>query len=175
MTTVLQSTTCVVRSFRTSDAASLARHGNNRAVWLNLRDRFPHPYAEKDAAWYIDFVLTKNPYHSLAIEVDGEAVGGVSLRPGEDIERIGAEIGYWLGEAHWGRGVMTDVVRMTTDYAFTELGLERVFAVPFTTNVASCRVLEKAGYVREGTLRRSAIKDGRILDQFIYAKVRLAP
>jgi RimJ/RimL family protein N-acetyltransferase len=99
----------------------------------------------------------------------------VSLRPGDDIERIGAEIGYWLGEAYWGRGIMTDVVRLTTDYAFTELGLERVFAVPFTTNVASCRVLEKAGYLREGTLRRSAIKDGRILDQFIYAKVRLAP
>jgi RimJ/RimL family protein N-acetyltransferase len=172
MSVLLSSPTCKVRSFEPGDATTLARMGNNRAIWLNLRDRFPHPYTERDAAWYIDFVLTKNAYHSFAIDVDGQAIGGVSLRPGDDIERIGAEIGYWLGEPYWGRGIASDAVRLTTHYAFDELNLERVFAVPFTTNVASCRVLEKVGYEREGLLRRSAIKDGKILDQYLYARVR---
>jgi len=172
MTVLLSSPTCRVRTFQPGDAHSLALMGNNRAIWLNLRDRFPHPYTEKDAAWYIDFVLTKTPYHSFAIDIDGQAVGGVSLRPGEDIERIAAEIGYWLGESHWGRGIMTDTVRLMTNYAFDHLNLERVFAVPFTTNTASCRVLEKVGYEREGVMRRGAIKDGKILDQYLYAKVR---
>lgn len=172
MSILLSAPACRVRTFQPDDAASLALNGNNRAIWLNLRDRFPHPYTEKGAALYIDWVLAKQEYLSFAIEVDGQAVGGVSLRPGEDVERIGAEIGYWLGESYWGRGVMTDTVRLVTDYAFRELGLERVFAVPFTTNEASCRVLEKVGYVREGMMRRSAIKDGQVLDQFIYAKVR---
>jgi ribosomal-protein-alanine N-acetyltransferase len=171
MSILLSAPSCRVRTFVPEDASSLARNGNNRSIWLNLRDRFPHPYTEKHAAWYIDFIQTKPGYPSFAIEVDGQAVGGVSLRPGEDVERIGAEIGYWLGEPYWGRGVMTDAVRLTTDYAFRELKLERVFAVPFVSNAASCRVLEKVGYVREGTMRRSAIKDGQILDQFLYAKV----
>ena len=171
MSILLSASSCRVRTFVPEDAASLARNGNNRSIWLNLRDRFPHPYTEKDAAWYIDFLQTKPAYPSFAIEVDGQAVGGVSLRPGEDVERIGAEIGYWLGEPYWGRGVMTDAVRLTTDYAFREMRLERVFAVPFVANTASCRVLEKCGYAREGRMRKSAIKDGQILDQFLYAKV----
>jgi ribosomal-protein-alanine N-acetyltransferase len=150
MSILLASSVCSVRTFLPADAASLARLGNNRAIWLNLRDRFPHPYLEKDAAWYIDFVLTKGSYHSFAIDVDGQAVGGVSLRPGEDIERIGAEIGYWLGEPYWGRGIMTDAVRLTTEYALSDLNLERVFAVPFTTNVASCAGCSR----RWGTSRR---------------------
>lgn len=163
---------CVVRTFRPEDAASIARNGNNRTIWRNLRDRFPHPYTEDDAVGYIKFILAKNPYHSLAIEVEGQAVGGLSLRVGQDIERLSAEIGYWIGEPYWGRGIMTDAVDLLTDYAFGALSLERVFAVPFATNLPSCRVLEKVGYVREGLMRRSAIKDGQILDQYLYAKVR---
>ncbi|HEY4303797.1 MAG TPA: GNAT family N-acetyltransferase [Gemmatimonadaceae bacterium] len=163
---------CVVRTFRPEDAPSIARNGNNRAVWRNLRDRFPHPYTEDDAIGYIQFILAKNPYHSLAIEVDGQAVGGLSLRVGQDIERLSAELGYWIGEDYWGRGIMTDAVDLLTDYAFGALSLERVFAVPFANNLPSCRVLEKVGFVREGLMRRSAIKDGQILDQVMYAKLR---
>jgi ribosomal-protein-alanine N-acetyltransferase len=172
MTLPLRTSKCIVRTFRPDDAAALARNGNNRAIWRNLRDRFPHPYTEDHATGYIEFILAQNPYHSLAIEVEGEAVGGVSLRVGQDIERVSAEIGYWIGEPYWGRGIMTDAVRLVTDYAFGALSLERVFAVPFVANVASCRVLERVGYVREGLMRRSAIKDGEILDQYLYAKVR---
>lgn len=169
----LRSRECVVRTFRPEDAASLARHGNNRRIWENLRDRFPHPYTEAHASGYIAHLLSAHDDEpSFAIEVDGEAVGGISLQAGIDVERVSAEIGYWLGESVWGRGVATSAIRLVTDHGFTRRRLERVFAVPFVTNVASCRVLEKAGYQREGTMRRSAIKDGRIMDQHLYAKTR---
>ena len=94
---------------------------------------------------YIAHLLAANDEPSFAIEVDGEAVGGISLHPGTDVERIGAEIGYWLGESLWGRGVATSAIRLVTDYAFTRRRLERVFAVPFITNVASCRVARESG------------------------------
>lgn len=168
----LRSRECVVRTYRPEDVASLARHGNNRRIWENLRDRFPHPFTETHAADYIALVLSRQDETSFAIDVDGEAVGGISLHPGTDVERVGAELGYWLGESLWGRGIATAAIRLVTDYAFSKRRLERVFAVPFVTNVASCRALEKAGYQREGTMRRSAIKDGRIIDQHLYAKTR---
>lgn len=168
----LTSPQCTVRSLRESDAASLARHGNDRRIWLNLRDRFPHPYTEAHAREYLAFIASKPNPTNWAIDVDGEAVGGISLHPGTDIERIGAEIGYWLGAEHWGRGVMTEAVRLVTEHGLGALGFERIFAVPFTHNTASVRVLEKCGYVHEGTLRRSGVKDGVVLDQHVYARVR---
>ncbi len=163
--------TCRLRPPRPGDAASLARHANDREIWLNLRDRFPHPYALADAEAYIARVreAAPDPATAFAIEVDGEVAGGITLMPGHDIERVSAELGYWLGRAHWGRGIVTDAVRAMTGHAFATLGLRRVFAVPFAHNVASQRVLEKAGYVREGTMRRCAIKDGVLLDQQLYA------
>jgi [ribosomal protein S5]-alanine N-acetyltransferase len=104
-----------------------------------------------------------------SVEVGGEAVGGVGLLPKSDIERLSAEIGYWIGEATWGKGIATAAVKTLSTYEFKELGLTRIFAVPLVSNPASVRVLEKAGYVREGVLRRSAIKEGIILDQVLYA------
>ena len=167
----LQSPRCAVRSLRTGDAASLAYHGNNRKVWLNLRDRFPHPFTEQHGAEYIAYNLSKPDSTSFAIDVAGTAVGGISLHVGTDIERLGAELGYWLGEEFWGRGIMTEAIRLVTRYAFSDVGLVRVFAVPFVGNVGSCRALEKAGYVREGLMLRSAIKDGQLLDQYLYAAI----
>jgi len=165
----LVAATCRLRPFRPADAPSLARHANDRDVWLNLRDRFPHPYAEGDAAAYIAHAAGRSPTTSFAIDVDGEAVGSISLHPGHDVERVSAEIGYWLGRPYWGRGIVTDAVRLATTHAFAALALRRVFAVPFAPNAASHRVLEKAGYVREGTLRRSAVKDGALLAQLLWA------
>jgi RimJ/RimL family protein N-acetyltransferase len=109
---------------------------------------------------------------SFAVEVDGEAAGSVSLRLGHDIERHSAEIGYWLGEELWGRGVMSAAVGAVTKYAFDSIGLKRVFAVPFIRNPASVRVLERAGFQREGLMRGSALKNGELLDQYLYAAVR---
>lgn len=168
----LRSPQCCVRTFRPDDAASLAYHGNNRKVWLNLRDRFPHPYTEQSAAQYIAYLASEPDPTSFAIEVAGSAIGGISLHLGGDIERIGAEIGYWIGEEFWGRGIITAAIRLVTEHAFADRALERVFAVPFVSNVASRRALEKAGYIREGLMRRSAIKDGQVMDQYLYARVR---
>lgn len=162
---------CLLRPWRRGDAASLAENADNREVWLNLRDRFPHPYTRADAEGWIAHVEGQAPPTHLAIEVDGAAVGGIAIQLGSDIERCSAEIGYWLGEAYWGRGIVTAAVRAMTEHAFREFPLTRVFAVPFARNPASCRVLEKAGYLLEGTLRRSAIKDGQVLDQCLYARV----
>jgi ribosomal-protein-alanine N-acetyltransferase len=168
----LQCGVCLVRTWRESDAAAVPRHANDRDVWLNLRDRFPHPYSFTDAVAYIGSVALQTPPRSFVIVLAGEPVGGIILDLGEDTERCSAEIGYWLGRAFWGRGVMTAAVRAVTAYAFGSLDLLRVFALPFTENAASVRVLEKAGYVREGLLRSSAIKAGQVRDQYLYAAVR---
>jgi ribosomal-protein-alanine N-acetyltransferase len=163
--------TCVVRSYDPGDAKSLAAEGNNRKIWLNLRDRFPHPFTEADASAYIASVLARPNHTSFAIAVDGQAVGGISLRLGEDIERFSAELGYWLGESYWGRGITSDAVEVVTRHGLSSLSLARIFALPFAHNPASHRVLEKSGYEREGLLRCSAVKDGRLLDQVLYAAV----
>lgn len=167
----LRTGTCVVRNFRHGDAKSIALNGNNRRIWLNLRDLFPHPYLESDAIEYIAMVLAQPQQSSFAITVDDAAIGGIGLSIGHDIERRSAELGYWIGESYWGRGITTAAIEATTRYAFSQLGLARLFAVPFVENVASCRVLEKAGYEREGLMRRSAIKDGGFKDQYLYAAV----
>ena len=161
--------TCLLRPLVAADAPSLARHAADDDVWRNLRDRFPHPYTLQDAEAYIASVAGRPRPTSFGIVVDGEAAGTVSLMPGDDIARYTAEIGYWLGRPFRGRGVSTDAVLGATRYAFAELGMHRVFAVPFAHNAASCRVLEKAGYAREGRMRRSAVKAGEILDQWLYA------
>jgi ribosomal-protein-alanine N-acetyltransferase len=106
-----------------------------------------------------------------AIEVDGEAAGGIGFVPHSDVERVSAEIGYWLGEPFWGRGIVAEALVAVTQYAIESHHLTRVFALPYARNTASCRVLEKAGYVVEGRLRRSCIKDGEVLDQMQYAYI----
>ena len=163
---------CRIRSWNRDDAPSLSRHADNRKIWLNVRDHFPHPYTVADAERWVQLATAAVPETQFAIEVDGEAAGGIGLFLKEDVERRGAEIGYWLGEAHWGRGLMTRIVREFTGWAFEAFDLLRIYAVVFEWNPASCRVLEKAGYVREGTLRRAVVKDGRVLDQLLYAVVR---
>jgi [ribosomal protein S5]-alanine N-acetyltransferase len=160
---------CVLRPWRAGDETSLVRHADDRDVWVNLRDQFPHPYTQSDADGWIAFASSQSPPTSLAIEVESQAVGGVSLRLHDDVERVSAEIGYWLGRAFWNRGVMTDAVRAMTRYGFEQFALTRVYAMPFAANAPSQRVLEKAGYVREGILRRSAIKDGLVTDQMLFA------
>ena len=160
---------CLLRPLELADASSLARHANDRGVWENLRDRFPHPYSEAVATAYIEHLATRPVQTSFGIDVAGQAIGSISLMLGDDIARLSAEIGYWIGRDFWGRGIMVDAVRATTRYAFDVLGLRRVFAVPFVTSTRSNRVLEKAGYVKEGVMRQSAVKDGRILDQILYA------
>ena len=158
-----------IRSWRSADVTSVVKHANNAKIALQLRDRFPHPYTASDARRFIEAVIGVRPVTTFAIDVDGEAVGGIGFSPGSDVERYSAEIGYWLGEPFWGRGIATEALVAVTTYAVETHAVTRVFAVPFAHNVASCRVLEKAGYVLEARLQRSAIKDGKVLDQLQYA------
>lgn len=163
---------CTVRSWQKNDRPSLVRHANNRRVWVNLRDRFPHPYTSDDAARFLAWALAERPETNFAIAVGDEAVGAIGYQIQPDVHRISAEIGFWLGEAYWGRGIMTEALRAVTEQAFHTHNLRRLFAGVFEWNPASMRVLEKAGYTREAVLRQSAIKDGRIIDQALYAIVR---
>jgi RimJ/RimL family protein N-acetyltransferase len=155
------------------DREALIQYANNRRVWLNLRDRFPHPYTESDAnAWLAYATIEQSSPWVFAIEVDGKAAGGISLEGGADIERHSAEIGYWLGEPFWGRGIATAAARAITARAFEETDLYRLYGCVFAWNPSSMRVLEKAGYSREGVLVRSAVKDGILIDRVIYAITR---
>lgn len=166
---VIQLSRCDVRSYEARDVDSIVEHANNREIWLNLRDRFPHPYRRSDAQTFIRASRRMTPECNFAIAVDGKAVGGIGFHLQGDVERVSAEIGYWLGQPFWGRGITTEALVALTKYVITTHSLTRVFALPFAFNTASCRVLEKAGYVLEARLRRSAIKDGRIVDQMQYA------
>lgn len=163
----------ILREWRPADARQVVLQANDRRVSVQLRDGFPYPYRIDDAYRFIAMSSARVPPTHLAIEVDGRVAGGIGYAPGRDVERVGAEVGYWLGHEFWGRGYGTTAVRAITGYAFrTHSELRRLFALPFTSNVASARVLEKAGYRCEGTLRQSAIKDGRVLDQLMYALLR---
>lgn len=166
---------CIIRPWRAGDEEALVRHANSREIWLNLRDQFPYPYTRADAEWWVQYAAGLDPVTNFAITVEGEAAGGIGVKLHDDVERCSAEVGYWLGEAFWGRGIVTAALRTFTGYAMATFELTRVYAVPFARNRASCRVLEKAGYIREGLMRRSAIKDGVVLDQVLYARTDRDP
>lgn len=159
---------CVVRPWRSTDLAALLRHADNPKVAANLRDRFPSPYTEADGRAWLDLAAGGLAATNWAIEVAGEAAGGIGLMPQDDVNEGTAEIGYWLGEAVWGRGVATAAVAAVTRRALTALGYRRLFATVFGRNGASQRVLEKCGYRREGVLRRAVVKHGVVLDQVVY-------
>ena len=163
---------CTLRPWRRGDEPSLVLHANNRSVWLNLRDRFPHPYTAKDADEWIAHAGSQAPVLNFAIVVDGAAVGGTGLELGTDVFRRSGEVGYWLGPPFWGRGIATEALRAVTDYAFTTLDICRLEAGVFAWNPASARVLEKVGYVLEGRSRLAVTKAGRTGDRLLYALVR---
>lgn len=162
---------CTLRPWRYDDAEALVRHANNLNVARQLRDRFPHPYTRGAAHGFLRFTVPADRPTNLAIVVDGEAVGGVGYVPGTDVERYSAEVGYWLGERLWGRGIATEALVLLTSHCFDSENLLRCFAVPFADNVASIRVLEKAGYAREAIMRSSSVKAGEPRDQALYARI----
>lgn len=161
-----------LRPWTLADAPALARIANDRAIWRNMRDRFPHPYAEENAAFFIENVANGPSQFVRAIEVDGEVAGSVGLMFQADISRRSAEVGYWLGREYWGRGLATTALTTLNDYAFTNFDLVRLFAIVFAWNPASARVLEKAGYTLEARMRQAVTKDGETIDALLYARVR---
>lgn len=166
---------CIIRRWRRGDEPSLVRHADNRNIWMNVRDTFPSPYTINDATQWIEAAANRLRDQAWAIDVGGFAVGGIGLHPDEGVHRYNAEIGYWLGEEFWGRGIATEAVGAMTRHAFEGRGLVRVYAAVFAWNTASIRVLEKCGYELEGTLRMSAFKAGRFVDQQLYAAIGAAP
>lgn len=161
-----------LRPFVPGDKKRLAELGNNVNIFRNLRDGFPHPYTITDAERFIAMVMEHVPPHAFAIEYQGEYVGNIGIHPKGEIYRLGAEIGYFLGEAYWHRGIMPRAVRLACDYAFRELAIIRIDTGVFDYNMASQRVLEKCGFVREGVFRKSVIKMGRICDEVRYALLK---
>jgi [ribosomal protein S5]-alanine N-acetyltransferase len=169
---VIECGPCTLRPIVRGDEAALARHANDRAVWRNLRDRFPHPYTAADAREWIEFNERGGAPHTFAIDVEGELVGGIGLEGRSDIERHTAELGIWLGRAVWGRGLATAAVRTLTAWGFENLDLVRIEAGVLEWNPACARVLEKCGYRLEARLAKAATKDGRTIDRFLYARLR---
>jgi RimJ/RimL family protein N-acetyltransferase len=163
---------CTVRPWRLNDADSLVRHANNRKVWLVVRDRFPHPYTIQDAHEFLQRATTEQPEMKFCIEVEGAAVGGIGVHPGEDVHRHTATMGYWLGEQYWGRGIMTEAVTAVTDFCFNNFPLRRISAEVFANNPGSARVLEKAGFTLEGRLKDHVLKEGKLLDTLLYARTK---
>jgi RimJ/RimL family protein N-acetyltransferase len=161
-----------VRSYVAADAAALARHANNAAVARGLRDRFPHPYTRVDAETFLRGIASGPAESDFAIASPDEVIGGIGVQRQHDVHRLTAEIGYWLGEPFWGRGIATRAVSAVSDWLFATTSLERLFACVFETNPASTRVLEKAGYQLEGRMRRAVFKDGRVFDQLLFARLR---
>lgn len=163
----------VLRDWRFGDAASLARHANSPRIALTMRDAFPSPYSLEDAHRFIAAATGTDANLVLAIELDGEAVGGIGIHPLGDVYRRTAEIGYWLSESCLGRGIATDAVRAIVPVAFDRFEIVRLQAGVFSTNPASMRVLEKAGFVREAVHANAIWKHGRLLDEVLY--VRFGP
>lgn len=162
-----------LRPWSMTDVASVLRYANDRRIWQNLRDRFPHPYERADAEAWLAFARAQAmPLRYLAVSLGGEAIGGIGLDALDDVHRHTAEIGYWIGAAHWDHGYATDAVVAMTAYGFETLGLERIQAGVFEWNPASERILGKAGYRFEGRLRRHAFKDGKLIDVLMYAALR---
>jgi RimJ/RimL family protein N-acetyltransferase len=162
-----------LRPFRESDAEALVRHGNNRAVWINMTNLFPHPYTlEAGKAWALTANSKPDDGRDLAIEVEGEAVGAVGFRRQTDLETRTAEIGYWLGETFWGRGLAPKALQLATNAAFEHYDFVRLQAGVLSWNPRSARVLEKSGYRLEASLRRVIYKDDKVCDRLVYVKFR---
>ncbi len=162
-----------LREWRLSDAVSLAEQANNINIWNNVRDYFPHPYTEKDGMEFITMVSGKpNPACDLAIEINGKAVGGIGIVPQKDVERMTAEIGYWLGESFWGKGIMTAAIQQMAQYVFDNFVIRKLFATVYDFNIASMKALEKAGFTKEAVLKSGAVKNGKIIDLHYYSLIK---
>ena len=164
--------TCTVRPWRRGDEESLAANANNYKIWRNVRDQFPRPYTLDNARDWVGLAGHESPPTNFALVVDGKAVGGIGLVFRNDINSCRAEIGYWLGEAYWGRGVVSEAVRALTVWAFETFDLASIYAGVLEWNPASMRVLEKAGYTFEARLRKAMVKEGVVMDEFIYSVTR---
>ncbi len=161
-----------IRRLNISDAESLSRQANNKKIWDNLRDYIPYPYTVENAKEFIARTENENPALTFGILFEKDLCGVIGLVEKTDVNRLCSELGYWIGESFWGKGIATKAVNLVTDYGFKVLSLERIYSSVFDFNQASMRVLEKNGFKKEGVLRNSVIKNGKIHDEHLYARLR---
>lgn len=163
-----------IRCWKMDDAYDLSCALNNKKILDNLRDGIPNPYTEEDAKSFIEIMLSaeKDSQYAWAITVDGKAIGSIGVFRKDNIHSRTAEMGYYIAEPYWGKGICTFAVKMACDYIFINTNIIRIFAEPFYHNIASCRILEKSGFVFEGTLKKNAVKNGEIIDMKMYALIK---
>jgi len=164
----------ILRKWDIKDAPDIARYANNKNIADNLRDAFAYPYTLKDAGKYISSCLAEDEAKKLsrAIVIKGKAAGSISISVQSDIYRKSAELGYWLAQQYWGRGIMSAAVKQITREAFEKLDIIRIYAQPFAHNKASCKVLQHSGFELEGIMKSSVIKNGQIYDSCMYALIK---
>jgi RimJ/RimL family protein N-acetyltransferase len=162
----------LIRQWTQYDFASLVKYADNINVWNKLRNYFPSPYTEENGKAWLDKTIGSLPIVNLAIDLDGEAVGGIGLILNSDVYVMSAEISYWIGEPFWGKGIATEAVRQMTEYTFHYFDIIRLYAEVFENNKASMRVLEKNGFYLEGVRRKAVLKNGVLMDDYIWVKLR---
>ncbi len=160
-----------IRELRPSDISQLAKLANNKNIWVNLRDSFPYPYGESDAKFFINSVKEEKPKQHFGIEYNGNLCGVTGLVLQKDVYRKSAEIGYWIGESFWGKGIATKAIELITNYGFEDLKLARIHAGVFELNIASMKALEKNGYKREGIFKKAIFKNDKVFDEHKYFKL----
>jgi ribosomal-protein-alanine N-acetyltransferase len=158
-----------IRSYELKDKFALTKYANNKNVSQHLRDSFPFPYTEKDATKWLNLTCIQNPELNFAIATKEELIGGIGLMLQPDVYRYSAEVGYWLAEPFWGKGIATKALIAFTRYALNKFDLRRIFAGVFEGNAASIKVLENADFIFEGRLRKAVFKGGIFKDQLMYS------
>jgi len=158
-----------IRPWKKSDIDSLIKYANNWNIAKNLTDKFPHPYTREDGERFIGFASSKDPTQIFAIEINGEASGGIGLQPQDDIHKRNAELGYWLAEPYWGHGIITEAIKEIVKFGFMTYDIDRIFARPFGSNIGSQRALEKAGFKLEAKFEKTLWKNDRYEDELIFA------
>ena len=158
-----------IRSYERVDKNAIVKYANNYNVARLLRDQFPFPYTEQDAEIWMQQAFSQEVESNFAIANEKELIGAIGLKGQDDVNRYSAEIGYWLAEPFWGKGITTEAIKILTRYAFNNFNLNRIFANIYEGNIASEKALIKAGYKKEGTMRKAVFKEGKFIDQYIYA------
>jgi len=163
-----------LKKWRLDYVKDIAKYANNKKIADNLRNAFPYPYTEDDAKRYINHCIIKEGDGQVcrAIVVDGEAVGSIGVFFRDDVYSKTAELGYWLAENFWCKGIMTRAIAQVCEMIFSEYDVVRIYAEPFANNIGSRRVLEKAGFILEGIMKNSVFKNDTIQDSCMYAMLK---
>jgi ribosomal-protein-alanine N-acetyltransferase len=158
-----------LRPIKETDIDNLVKYANNPKIAANLTNKFPYPYTKEHGLNFIQFAMSNTPAHVMAITINDELVGGIGIHPQEDIQCKNAELGYWLAEPFWGNGIISKAIPQMVEYGFKTFDINRIFARPFDSNIASQKVLQKAGFKLEARLSKTLFKNGEFQDELIYA------